>query len=125
MTGYWPTGHAFTYSKSAARDYWQVHVDPQDLLVADSGQTHKADFTLTFISFTSSGPNNVSNPAPVHLSLNQPDYEAALRNGIAIERELVIPAGTEKVRIVVQDSATATTGSLTVPVDSAVPGAQP
>jgi hypothetical protein len=73
---------------------------------------------LSFVYFNAGGPTIATEPVIVNVNLTSDQFDAAVKSGYPIEVDQTVPAGTSKVRIVVQDAATGITGSLSVPIAS-------
>jgi VWFA-related protein len=98
--------------------HFEIHVDPGDLFLQRSGRSQTGKLLLSFVYFNAGGPQIATEPVIVNVNLTSDQFDAAVKNGYPIDVDQTVPAGTSKVRIVVQDAPTGITGSLSVPIAS-------
>ena len=103
---------------SGKTTHFQIYVDPGDLFLQRSGRSQTGNLLLSFVYFNASGPQIATEPLSVNVNLTNDRLDAAIKSGYPIDVDQTVPAGTSKVRIVVQDAATGITGSLSVPIAS-------
>ena len=83
-----------------------------------SRQLSRRQIPLSFAYFSADGPQIATEPVSVNVNLTSDQFDAAVKSGYPINVDQTIPAATNKVRIVVQDTATCISGSLIVPIAS-------
>jgi len=103
---------------SGTTAHFQIYVDPGNLFLQRSGHSQTGKLLLSFVYFNSGGPQIATEPVIVNMNLTGGQFDAAVKSGYPIDVVQAIPAGTSRVRIVVQDAATGITGSLSIPMVS-------
>jgi hypothetical protein len=96
--------------------HFRIYVDSHDLFLQRSGPSQTGKLLLSFVYFNAAGPQIATEPVSVNVNLSSDQFDAAIKSGYSIDVDQTVPAGTSKVRIVVQDAATGITGSLSVPI---------
>jgi hypothetical protein len=96
----------------------QIHADPRDFLLEHAGSNYTGALSFVFIFYNADGTQSVSPPATHNISMTEPQFDAAVKDGYLFNADPSIPKGTRKLRLIVQDSATGIAGSLTIPVAS-------
>jgi len=97
---------------------FQIHIDPRDLALQHSGNSYTGSVSLSLI-FSGTGQTSSAPSSSVsNLSLSQDQFDAAAKDGYLVTLDKPLPAGTRSIRIVAQDAASGTVGSLSVPVAS-------
>jgi len=79
-------------------DRWQGRIDVGTLFVAGKAEETSA---LQF--------------EPIDLDLSEERYEAAARDGLVFPKSLEIPAGADRVKVLVRNGSSGEIGSLTIP----------
>ncbi len=93
-----------------------IVLDRDDLLLLDSGQNFTGKFEVMVATYDSSGFQVASKPITFDLNLTPDQFEAAARDGLTIQKNLVIPDSIQRIRAIVYDPALNATGSITVPM---------
>ncbi len=97
----------------------QVRVDPRDLLLQHGEHGYTGALTLILIYSTANGAPNISKVINTDVSLTQEQFDAAVKDGYPAGGDQAVPSGTRQIRVVVQDAATGTAGSLDIQVSAA------
>jgi len=98
--------------------HFEIHVDPGDLFLQRGGRSRTGKLFLSFVYFDAGGPRTATEPVIVNVNLTSDQFDAAVKSGYPINVDQTVPAGTSKVRVVVQDAPTGIIGSLSVPIAS-------
>jgi hypothetical protein len=101
---------------SGKTTHFQIYINPGDLFLQRSGRSRTGNLLLSFAYLNAGGPQIATEPVSVNVSLTSDQFDAAVKSGYLIDVDQTVPAGTSKVRIVVQDAATGITGSLSVSI---------
>jgi VWFA-related protein len=107
-----------TIDTAGKTTHFQIYVDPGDLFLQHNGRTQTGKLLLSFVYFNAGGPETATEPVSINVNLTSDQFHAAVKSGYPIDVDQTVPAGTSKVRIVVQDVAMGITGSLSVPIAS-------
>jgi VWFA-related protein len=99
-------------------DHFQIYVDPRDLFLERDGRSQIGRLLLSFVYFNADSSRIATEPVTIGVNLTSDQFDAALTGGYPISVDQTFPAGTSKVRVIVQDAATGITGSLSIPVTS-------
>jgi hypothetical protein len=102
--------------KAGSTTHLQIYVAPNDLLLDASGGTRTGKLLLSFVYFDSDGQRTATEPVEINVKLTSDQFNAAVKTGYPINVDQTFPAGASKVTVIVQDAATAITGSLSLPV---------
>jgi hypothetical protein len=103
---------------SGTTAHFKICVDPGDLFLQRSGASQTGKLLLSFVYFNAGGPQIATEPVIVNMNLTGGQFDAAVKSGYPINVVQTVPAGTSKVRIIVQDAETGITGSLSIPMVS-------
>ena len=98
--------------------HFQIYVDPSDIVLQRNGRTQTGKLLLSFVYFNVDGTQIATEPVSVDVNLTSDQFDAAVKSGYPISVDQTLPAGINKVRIVIQDAATGLTGSLSIPLAS-------
>ena len=101
-------------SGAAAR--FHIFVDTRDLLLESKDRPFTGQVSLSFAAIDAEGQPTSVPPVDIAIGETQEQHEAVVKDGYAITVDKNLPRGTSKVRIIVQDPATGTAGSLTLPL---------
>ena len=93
----------------------EVRIDVQDLALVQNAREATGQLAIGIFGITG-GRFEVGTPVLMDVSLNAPQFSAALREGILFQHDKKIPSGMDKMRIVVLDMSASHIGSLTVSV---------
>jgi VWFA-related protein len=94
----------------------EFRIDPADLLLREEGGQLTGTLTYLIADMGPTGPvgNPVISRFEVRLSAEQRDK--ALKEGVPIAQDHPLAASIQKIRVIVQDQSTNSTGSLTIPL---------
>ncbi len=98
--------------------HFQIHFDPRDLALQHSGNSYTGAVSLSLLFYNADGTSPPSPSAITNLNLTQDQFDSAAKDGYLVTVDKPLPAGTRTVRIVAQDVASGTAGSLSIPVFS-------
>jgi VWFA-related protein len=93
-----------------------IRIDAADIQLAHEGDLFTGQLAVRAAVYLAEGLSQSTAPGGVSIRLNPEQRDAAMKNGIPLERVLNLPAGTEKLRVLVYDRSSGAIGSLTVPV---------
>jgi VWFA-related protein len=93
-----------------------IHIDPADVFLEHKGDRYQGSLTLK-LAFYRDGVFQGSTPSfQQDLNFTQEEYDAALKNGIAISRDVTVADQIQQVRVMVFDRGLQSLGSVTFPV---------
>ncbi len=93
-----------------------IRVDPGDIALAETSDIAAGKLAVGFAGYLKDGRLEMFPMEEVALKLTAPQREQAMREGIPIEKHLVLTEGVEKLRVLVYDRASGAVGSLAIPV---------
>jgi len=98
--------------------HFEIRVDAADLQLTP-GEAYTGEFRVMFAYYTTEWQPNLSPEIPMQMHLTPTEHDTIMRDGVSLSLDRPVPAGARKVRIVVRDTQSGATGSLTVPVATA------
>jgi VWFA-related protein len=93
-----------------------IRVDPGDIALAETGGTATGKLAVGVAGYLKDGRMEMFPTEEVPLKLTAPQREQVVREGIAIEKRLVLTQGVERLRVLVYDRGSGAVGSLAIPV---------
>ena len=103
--------------KAGNTTHFQIHVDPGGLFPRRSGETQTRTLLLSFVYFNEGRPQIATEAVSVNVNPTSSRFRRG-KKWISDHVDQTIPGVTSKVWIVVQDTATGVTGSLSIPIAS-------
>ena len=109
---------------SAGSKHLDIQIDPADLMFRPLGDEFHVDLLLLVFESSATAPVSPEGfatrpqpptPLPIHLSMTQEQRAKAAREGTGLERDIVLAAKTQQVRLVVLDQNSRRYGSLRIP----------
>lgn len=104
-----------SFAAAGTKTRFEIRIDPRDLTL-QHGSSYTGAFSLTFLYLNSDSSQSLSASTLTNVSLTQEQFDAAIKDGYRVTSEQAIPGRSLKVRLLVQDTASNTTGSLTIPI---------
>jgi VWFA-related protein len=95
----------------------KARIEAGDVAMLKEGEQYTGELGVTVAAYNDQGQAQAAKVAPMELKLTAAQREAALKNGIAYEKDVRLGAPVRKVRLLVLDSRLGTAGSVTVPVE--------
>jgi VWFA-related protein len=102
----------------------QIALDPEQFLLEPSGDHQKASLDLLFVQRGATGETIAAEKQHFALDMTPQDYERFSKIGIILQRRLPLRAQSTELRVMVRDSASASLGSVNIPVKSFFPPLQ-
>jgi VWFA-related protein len=100
---------------AAGKMRFDVHIDPADLLLRQAGENRTGKLSLLFAVYGTSGSGQ-TNTIPIDVNLTPAQYDTALHGGLEFQQSLPVNASIQRVRVIVVDKDSGSTGSLTMPM---------
>jgi len=94
----------------------EIRVNYEDALVLFKDGKYTTDLVLGIVDYGEMGPKSISQPDVMHVTMNEQQQAAALKDGIVLTKEHALGAGIERMRLIVYDPATHLCGATMVPV---------
>jgi len=111
-------GLRVSFADAGANTRVLIRVDPRDLALQHAGNSYAGAFSSVVLYFNAEGQVSTSAPIVTKVSLNQEQLDAAIKNGYLVTADEAIPSGSRRARLLVQDDASGTAGSLSFPLPS-------
>ena len=93
----------------------QIRVFAEDLLLLPRNGRYSGSLALQVICYTPDERRQAcTEPATVRLDLSEQQYQSALRDGLRFPAEVPIDAAPSRLRVIVHDVNSGSTGSATV-----------
>ena len=105
---------AVSHTSSAV--HLEIHVDPADVLLEHKGDRYLGSLALKFALYRGGTFKGGQPSFQQDVTLTQEQYEAALKNGIVISRDVQVSDEFEKLRVMVFDRGAQGLGSVVVPL---------
>ena len=93
-----------------------IRVDPGDVGFVQEGDTATGRLAVSVVGYLKDGRLETFPVEEVAPKLTADQRETALREGIAVERRLVLSEGVERLRVLVYDRGSGALGSLAIPL---------
>jgi VWFA-related protein len=103
-------------SRKAAALHLEIHIDRADVFLEHKGDRYQGSLTLKFAEYRDGVFQGARPSFQQDLNLTQEQYDAALKDGIVIPRDLSLTGQIEQVRVMVFDRGAQGLGSVVVPV---------
>jgi VWFA-related protein len=101
------------------QDAWngrlEVHIDADDVALAQAGESYSAQLRVAIAIYVSDGRIEASKDIPLDVSYSAADRDKAPHEGIGFVQNIRLSAPAEKIRIVVFDRGSNAVGSMTIP----------
>jgi hypothetical protein len=94
-----------------------IRVDAADVTLAKAGEVATGRLAVSVAGYLKDGRMEMFPPEELAPRLTAEQRETALREGIRVERRLVLAEDVEKLRVLVYDRESGAMGSLTVPLE--------
>lgn len=95
-----------------------VGLDLHEIMLEESAGRHKGSIEMIFVQ-KGANPTVLSmDSKTIEFNFEQKRYDELVASGISIVKHVPIAAGTTSVRVIVRDSQSAATGSVTIPIKS-------
>ena len=91
-------------------------MDPGDVGFVQAGDTATGRLAVSVVGYLKDGRMETFPAEEVAPKLTADQREKALREGIAVERRLVLSEGVERLRVLVYDRGSGALGSLAIPL---------
>ena len=100
----------------APATHLEIHVDPADVFLAHKGDRYQGSLTVKFSLYADGVFHSAQPSFQQDLNFTQEEYDAALKNGIVISRDVPVSGPIEKLRVMVFDRGAQGLGSVVVKV---------
>ena len=94
----------------------QLRANASDLLLKEQGGSFEDQLTIVVADLGAAGPIGTPSMANFNIHMTREQRDAALKNGVPVAQDHPLPAGVQKVRVLVLDQGSSTVGSVTIPV---------
>ena len=95
-----------------------VHIAANDVALVQEGDEYAGQLRIACVQYHADGRVTGSPIVPFDLHYDAAARDKALKDGIAVNRDLTLEDGVNKVRLIVFDRDSGTIGSLTMPVSN-------
>jgi VWFA-related protein len=99
----------------------QIALDPTQFLLQSSGDHQKASLDLLFIQRNAASETVAAEKQHFDLDMSSEDYLRFSRTGLVLQRKLPVRPQSTQIRVLVRDSASASVGSVIIPLKSFFP----
>ncbi len=94
----------------------QIRVTPADLLLREQGGNFDDQLTVVVADYGAAGLIGTPSMANVNVHLTREQRDAAVKDGVPAALDHPLPAGVQKIRVLVLDQGSSTVGSVTIPI---------
>ena len=95
----------------------RIGIDTQDLLLIPRADRFAAQLTVSVVAYLPENRMQSYDPLPVNAALTAEQRDKMSRDGLHMGHDVVLPEGVRKIRLLVEDRAANTVGSVTIPVE--------
>ena len=93
-----------------------VHVEAADVLLTREAAQYTGELKFMLAAIEGDRTAQGSSIATLGLKLTEAQYDDAMKNGIAFQQAISIPAAAQKIRLAVLDARSGAAGTVTIPV---------
>jgi hypothetical protein len=99
----------------------QIALDPRQFLLQSYGDHQKASLDLLFVQRNAASEIIAAEKQHFDLEMNSEEYQRFSHTGLVLQRKLPVRSQSTQVRVLVRDSASASVGSVIIPLKSFFP----
>jgi VWFA-related protein len=94
----------------------QIRVNVADLLLRETGGSFDGQLTIVVADYGAAGLIGTPGMVNFNIHMTREQRDAALKGGVPVAQDHPLPAGIQKVRVLVLDQGSSTVGSVTIPI---------
>jgi VWFA-related protein len=106
------------YSDNPQKVRLALRIDANNIVLAQNGDRYTGQLRIAMARYLSDGRIENSPIIPLDLGYSATERDSSLKEGIGVAEDLTIEQGATKLRVVVFDRGSNTSGSLTIPVNA-------
>ena len=111
-------GALTTESRNASQAHLTVHIDANDVVLAQDGDRYSGELRVALIGYEPGGLMTRSAVIPIDLRYSGEQRDKSYKEGIDFAQDINLAKDVNKVRLIVFDRGANAIGSLTIPVNA-------
>jgi VWFA-related protein len=109
-------------AKDPLVEHFGLHIDANDVTLPRDGSLYQGELRVALIGYLADGRSEVYSTTPLRLRFTHDGLDKVLKEGIEADKNMKLGANVKKLRFIVVDVDSSALGSLTIPINTEVPG---